>query len=765
MRGVHIAAPKYETRQFRQVRSRLSQLMKSSIAFLALVLPFGAPLFAQSQNTEPQIIDPVSEPKDEQIEFNADKLDYDFENEIVTASGSVVLNREGYSLYADRVTWNRKSGAVEADGNVRTVSPEGDILYSDSVELTDTLREGMIDNILLVLEDGGRLAARSGERFSDGSMALNVAAYTACAVVNEAGCPKNPSWQIKAVKVNYDPVRKRVSYDGARIEIFGLPVIPLPGLSHPIGDGQRSGLLMPDIKFSSVNGVSVAVPYYFSIAPNQDATVTGQVFTDVAPMITANYRRLDEKGAFQVTGYATYGSRVPTSTAITDPNSRNAFRGYFETTGRFIIDPNWSVSQSARITSDRTFLRRYDISDDDTLRSNINLQRVDDSSYFSLSGWAFQTLRVNDPQGTVPVALPIIDYRKRFQNPVLGGSAQLHLNTLVIGRSYGQDTQRAFAEARWDMRRLTTMGQEITLTALARGDVYHSQDNYFTQTISYRGNSGWQARGIATAAIDAKWPFVGSAFGGTQTLTPRFQIVASPTVANQSVPNEDSRAVDLEDTNLFSLNRFPGYDRYEDSVRATYGVEWSLNRPGVQINANIGQSYRLANNSNIVPEGTGLSERFSDIVGRTEIRFRDIVKFTHRYRLDKDNLSIRRNEIDATVGSRDSYAQIGYLRLNRNIGPALEDLRDREEVRLGGRYQIGAYWSVFGSAVIDLTGAREDLTSSSDGFTPVRHRLGVAYDDGCLALGVTWRYDYENTGDARRGSTFLLKLSLRNLGV
>ena len=66
----------------------------------------------------------------------------------------------------------------------------------------------------------------------------------------------------------------------------------------------------------------------------------------------------------------------------------------------------------------------------------------------------------------------------------------------------------------------------------------------------------------------------------------------------------------------------------------------------------VGQSYRLENNNNIVPEGTGLSDRFSDIVGRTNVRFKDIVKFTHRYRLDMDNLSVRRNEIDATDGPK-----------------------------------------------------------------------------------------------------------------
>ncbi|MEP0642395.1 LPS assembly protein LptD, partial [Parasphingorhabdus sp.] len=204
---------------------------------------------------------------------------------------------------------------------------------------------------------------------------------------------------------------------------------------------------------------------------------------------------------------------------------------------------------------------------------------------------------------------------------------------------------------------------------------------------------------------------------------------------------------------------------YEDNVRATYGLEWEINRPNLKVNMIVGQSYRLANNNNIVPDGTGLSERFSDIVGRTNVRFKDIVKFTHRFRLDKDNLAVRRNEIDATIGSKGTYAQVGYLRLNRNIGSQLEDLRDREEIRVGGRYQVDKYWSVFGSAIVDLTDRSEDPLSIADGYAPVRHRLGVAYDDGCLSMGVTWRYDYEDTGDARRGSTFLFRLALRNLGV
>jgi len=68
----------------------------------------------------------------------------------------------------------------------------------------------------------------------------------------------------------------------------------------------------------------------------------------------------------------------------------------------------------------------------------------------------------------------------------------LQLNSLAITRSSGQDTQRAFAGAQWDLRRVTGMGQEVTLTALVRGDVYHSDENNLTATAIYRGNPGWQ---------------------------------------------------------------------------------------------------------------------------------------------------------------------------------------------------------------------------------------------------------------------------------
>ena len=67
--------------------------------------------------------------------------------------------------------------------------------------------------------------------------------------------------------------------------------------------------------------------------------------------------------------------------------------------------------------------------------------------------------------------------------------------------------------------------------------------------------------------------------GGTQTITPRVQLVASPRAVNNGIPNEDSRSIELEDINLFDLNRFPGFDRWEGGSRVTYGLQYTLTRP------------------------------------------------------------------------------------------------------------------------------------------------------------------------------------------
>ena len=761
------------------LRHALGGVALAALATMGLAAP------AKAQDTAPDPAPPASEAEqndgieeavndyvegeapppgeDREIAFEADTLEYESGSDIVIARGNVLLSEGDRSVRADLVRWDRPAGRIDASGNVRYVDGDGNQLYASELELTDTFETGALEDLLLVLREGGRLAAERGERSQDGRIALIRGAYSGCAVTTPDGCPKSPSWKVTAERVVYDPDANKVRFEDGYFSLFGQRLVPLPTLELRTDGGPSSGFLVPSVRISGSNGGEVSGTYYWRLAENRDLQLGAHVFTDVLPMARATYRELSSNGAFQATGYVTRSRRVNPFTGTAQ--GEQDFRGYIAANGRYQLSENWQFTGSTRIASDRTFLRRYDISRDDRLRTVAELERIDADSYFVVAGFATQTLRLDQSQGQVPVALPMIDYRRRIDERLLGGTVTLRGNSLAITRDAGQDTQRALASAQWDLRKVTGLGQVVRLTALARGDVYHTADSAQTDIASYRGENGWQGRTVGLAALDVSWPLAGPIFGGTQVLTPRLQVVATPPIRNTAIPNEDSRAIDLEDVNLFSLNRFPGDDRFEDGTRVTYGVDWEMTRPDWRVSANVGQSYRLDDKQIIFPDGTGLADRFSDIVGRARVRYKDMISFTYRFRFDKDDLTPRRTEIDATIGGRRTYAEIGYLRLDRNIPLTNEELGDREELRVAGRIAFADYWSAFGSAVVNMTNRDEDPLLQADGFQPIRTRLGIAYQDDCIDLGLTWRRDFVSQGDALRGNTIELTFRLLNLGL
>jgi LPS-assembly protein len=711
---------------------------------------------------------PDQSPGERMVEFEADAIAYDENSDVVTASGNVRVRREDQTLTADTVVYDRRSGKVTASGNVLGVSANGDKLVASSVELNETLRDGVIENVLLVLADNSRLAANRAVRVADVST-LDHAVYSPCAVIDaDTGCPRKPLWSIKAVKVVHDPGRKRVYYSNARLELLGTPILALPKFSHPESfDESQSGILSPDVSYSRELGAELAIPYLWAIAPEQDLTVTGHFYTGVNPVLGLEYRRLFAGGPLRVATRLTQGPGEDIDLAtgkITSTPSR--FRGYFEANGQFdhgaAMGGGWRSTFSSRLTTDDNFPGRYQISLDTTLRTTYALERFRDDSYVSVSGWFFQGLRPIDQSSRTPLALPLVDVRWRPVDSLAGGRLMVAANSLGLYRQEGQTMARAVSYAQWDRSFLTGLGQRLTLTGLLRGDLYSVDNATLADDPRYAGTDGFHGRIIPLVAADLQWPFAGALGRGLQVITPRVQLVGSWPSANNSIPNEDSRAIDLEESNLFALNRFSGYDRFEDGARVTYGLDWLWTLPTLTVNGQIGQSYRLDNSENLFPSGTGLDERLSDIVARLSLRYKGWLQVTERLRLDRDSFAVRRNETDVSIGNRRTFVTLGYLKFNRNI--QMEDLVDHEELRAGARLAFARYWAVFGSTVIDLTSAAESRDPLSDGYQPIRHRFGIAYADECFNFSITWRRNYVDNPNARKGNTFLFSIALRNLG-
>src|SRR4051794_11407381 len=330
---------------------------------MLLTLPV-APVSAQPSAPAPAPA--ATTDQNEIIGFSADQVSYDSDADVVTASGEVRMNRDGNYLAADQVTWDRKSGQVVAKGNVVIVTPEGDKLVGDNVQLTDTMKDGTVENLMVVLESGGRVAARHGSR-ANGVMTLTDAIYTPCPVTTETGCPKRPSWAITAARVIDDPKSNRIRFEGGRMQLFGLNIPLLPIFSIGTGTEGTTGWLVPDFSISSRNGFEIAVPYHWQIGPNRDATITPRIYTSVLPAIEGKYRELNSVGAYQVYGFLTYGKIDETDPTKPEPEDKS-IRGYFDANGRWQLSPEWTITTSLRAATDKTVTRRYDLTNDDRLR-------------------------------------------------------------------------------------------------------------------------------------------------------------------------------------------------------------------------------------------------------------------------------------------------------------------------------------------------------------------------------------------------------------
>ena len=189
--------------------------------------------------------------RDQPVTFTADSVEYDRENALVIAQGHVEAWQNDHVLRADRITFDRNTGVAAAKGNVALLEPDGQVLFADYAELTQDMKSGVLRDVRAILAENGRLAA-NGARRTDGQInELSRVVYSTCDL-----CAKDPSraplWQIRALSATQDLEHKKIEYQDAVMEMYGVPVGYMPYFWHADPSVKRaSGLLIPTMGGSS----------------------------------------------------------------------------------------------------------------------------------------------------------------------------------------------------------------------------------------------------------------------------------------------------------------------------------------------------------------------------------------------------------------------------------------------------------------------------------------------------------------------------------
>ncbi|MBI3677497.1 MAG: LPS-assembly protein LptD [Proteobacteria bacterium] len=676
--------------------------------------------------------------------LRADEVVYDVNNSVVTAHGHVEIDYNDRILLADKVTYDQKTDTVTASGHITMMAPNGDTAFANDVTLTDQMRDGVLNDFAALLGENGRLAGVRATRTNGVRTVAERAAFTPCKICNKPG-QRTPLWQVKAYRVIYDQDQHKISYNDAILELFGVPVFYTPYLSHPDPTVKhQSGILAPDFGSSSSLGTFVRVPVYFALTDSRDLTIAPMYTAQSGDVLQGEYRERWNDGGLWLQ-----------ASIANDPkggllHNHNEWYSSFFGSGRIPLVENWRVGFDAALTSNDTYLKRYDISQEDRLVSDLFLEGVSGRSRFSMTGYFFQGLRATDVPSNMPMVLPLLEYSYVPERTWFGGQFRFDLNGASVSRDIGPDSQRLTAETRWRLPFVTDAGMLFTIQADARGDVYRVTNNDPVNFPNIPVKEHYISRGLPYLGIDWRWPFI-TGGGPNKTafiIEPIVQLVAASYGGNpKGLPNEDSTDFELDETDIFRFDRVPGYDVWEPGPRATAGIRSEALFTGGSVELLVGESFRPKPIKTFLTNA-GIEHEKSDLVGRLTIKFPPHFSLTHRVDIDQTDGSIRRNEVYVDANYGRSSMTLSYLRLNQN--EASLGLNPREEVNGEATVAVTHNWLLF-------AGARRDIEASQ----MLDTEYGVGYDDECLGISLSFRRKFKRDRDVPPSSTFLLRIRLK----
>lgn len=547
----------------------------------------------------------------------------------------------------------------------------------------------------------------------------------------------DPTWQLKARTLEIDNNVNRAVARDATFRVADTPVFWLPYFSFPTTDDRATGFLTPSIGSSDQRGLEMEIPYYWNIAPNQDATFTLHPMSKRGLMLGAEYRFLTEKHSGEISG------AILPSDAKYDHNNRWQTAAKY----RYDINPNWTFD-----------LHYQDVSDIDyqkDLRGELDIYDkwyLDRYARLRGSGdWGNLMLRVQDykrvspdvskhstPYSRMPQILYSKDWREdnfrfgmsgeavRFAKDDYGDANRFSLNAEAayrLGASYG------FIEPK------------ISLSA--RHYMFHPENGRF--------RDGNKTLVMPTLSIDSglifERAFTWGGEGYTQTLEPRLFYLYTPYKDQSDIPNFDSDELTKSWSWLFARNRFSGGDKIGDAHQLTTALTSRFYRDEdgfEKARFSIGQIQYFNERRVGLNNNTKVADNNSVLVTEGQYRFDSHWSL---YGLSFWNPNQRRNErniVDVRYNlDTDRYIHFGH-RYNQN---------DYDQLSIGSGWRFAPQWRVFGRYDYSL---RENR-----GFNTM---LGVEYDDCCWAWRVAGRHYRDEPDSLKHHNAVYLEFIFKGLG-
>ncbi|WP_245999463.1 LPS-assembly protein LptD [Paracoccus methylarcula] len=664
------------------------------------------------------------------------------EDRSLIAAGGVVVWYQGARLVASRLIVDGDSGDLTIEGPIHlsrpgAADPEAEaILIADSAQLDRELQDGIIRGARLVIARKLQLAARQATRSDGGRITrLDNVATSACQVC--AGNPV-PLWEIRAREITHDAETRLIHFDYPQFRAFGVPLASLPfEVTAPDPTVERqSGFLRPEIRTTSRLGFGIKTPYFLTLGDHADLTITPYLSVSRTRTLELRYRQAYRSGAMEWNGAITRDDIDPGET-----------RGYLFGAARFALPRGYNLGVQLQVASDRSYLLDYDVTDADRLWSGVTLERVKrDKLVFARIG-NYHSLREDEPNDTSPAQVADAIWQRRFTPGTIGGEAlmewSLHAHRRPSDKDIeGRDVARASFGLDWRRNQVLPGGVMGAAILGLDADLYRiAQDSDFDDIV---------ARAVPIGGVELRWPLLGHSAGATHLVEPVAQILWSPRGDDDDIPNEDSRLIEFDEGNLFSANRFPGWDARETGLRANLGVSWTRIDPaGWSIGLTGGRVFR-AHDDDQFDSGSPLGGRRSDWLLAAHYDSGRGLAISNRALFD-DSFDFSRNELRLGWLRPDLQISAGHLWIDSDRDEGRTS--DTNELTANIGWQIAPGW--WGNAETRYNFTAEQAQMAS---------LDVTYRNECVSVEMGLSRRFTDSDNLRPETSFDLSVRLGGFG-
>lgn len=690
---------------------------------------------AKTSDAEP--LDP-----NEPVVLEADAMGYDKDQQIVVAIGHVNVAQGAYVVNADKLTYFQQTDKVLAEGNVSVLQPSGDVFFSDRAELNSNLTKGIAQNFKARLSDDSVLAARNARRVNAAVTELHKTTYSPCHICEDIA----PFWQLKSNRTKVDDKNEKITFYDTQMEIFGVPAFYSPYLSGPTPDADaKSGILSPTYSAGGSLGANIKIPYYWRIADDKEATITPWFFSNDNPLVNLNYRQLTDHGQYSLQTSGINGQKFDANGAKI---SGTEFRGNVAATGEEWLTDYSRVGFDINRVSDQTYLQRYRIGggENGVLFSQLFAETAQQRNYASITGLSIQGLRTTDDSKTTPQIWPTLD--GYYETVPLDNGLRFHVagNAQSLTRDIGANQRRVSVTTGATYPYITDNGQLINASANFRQDMYDVDHVTLPDGSNFDGT---KARSIPQGALQWRYPFVRPVGDGAVTIEPLVLGVVQPNGSNPSqIENEDSRLLELNDTNFFDIDRTPGYDVVDSGGRLAYGFRTEYMISGDEaIDGLIGQNYSFSS-STPFPNSTTPGERTSDIIGRIGFTVQPF-SLAYRFALADNDGTLNRSSLTTMFNKPWLSLNVSYNSIKNN-----SYIPDSQEISSTITIPVAEEWKIYASGVRDLELDRMSTAGA-----------GAIYHNECFDFMLDGLRNYTHDRDVPAGTSVTFRLGFKNLGV